>query len=151
MNNAEHKILPPTYFYAFIGLSIILHILIPIKQVIVPLWTYLGILPILLGIILNIWADLLFKKHKTTENPFKKPSSLVNSGPFKISRHPMYLGMTMILLGISLILGSLIVFVFPFVFFLIMEFVYISYEENNMEKIFKTDYKKYKKNVRKWI
>jgi len=143
--------MPPTFFYAFIGLSIVFHTLIPIKQVIFPLWTYLGMIPIIFGIIIDVWADLLFKKHKTTENPYKKPSSLVNSGPFKISRHPMYLGMTLILLGISIILGSLIAFVFPFVFFLIMEFVYILYEEKNMEKIFKKQYKIYKKNVRKWI
>ena len=46
MGNIKHKILPPTYFYSFIGLSIILHFIIPIKQVIFPPWSYLGILPI---------------------------------------------------------------------------------------------------------
>ena len=147
----KHKILPPTYFYSFIGLSIIFHFIFPIRQVVFPPWSYLGILPIVFGIFFNIWADRLFKQHKTTENPFKVPSSLVISGPFKISRHPMYLGMVMILVGISLILGSLIVFLFPLLFILLMEFLFISYEEKNMEKIFKNEYKIYKKKVRRWV
>jgi protein-S-isoprenylcysteine O-methyltransferase Ste14 len=145
------KILPPTYFYSFIGISIILHFIFPIKQLIYSLWSYLGILPICFGIFFNIWVDRLFKKHKTTENPFKYQSSLLLSGPFKISRHPIYLGMIMILVGMSLILGSLIVFLFPILFFLLMELLFIVYEEKNMEKIFKDEYRIYKKKVRRWI
>ena len=147
----KHKILPPTYFYSFLGLSIILRFIFPIKQVIFLPWSYLGSLPIIFGIYLNIWADRLFKQHKTTENPFKTPSSLVISGPFKISRHPMYLGLITILFGISLILGSIITFLFPILFFLLIDFLFIPYEEKNMEKIFKNEYKTYKKKVRRWI
>lgn len=147
----KHKILPPTYFYSSIGLSIILHFIFPIRQVIFPPWTYLGILPISFGILINIWADRLFKQNNTTENPFKVPSSLVISGPFKISRHPMYSGMVTILFGISLILGSPVPFLFPLLFFLLMEFLFIPYEEKNMERIFKNEYRAYKKKVRRWV
>ena len=65
------KILPPTYFYFFIILLIILHLLIPVKKVIFSPWSLLGIIPIGVGVLLNIWADRLFKKYKTTENPLK--------------------------------------------------------------------------------
>ncbi len=46
---------------------------------------------------------------------FRKKVSLILliSGPFSISRHPMYLGMMAILLGVAIIHGTLITIVFP--------------------------------------
>jgi protein-S-isoprenylcysteine O-methyltransferase Ste14 len=143
------KILPPTYFYFFIILSIILQLIFPIKQLIFLPWSYLRIIPIGFGTLLNIWADRLFKQHKIAEKPFKTLSSLIISGPFKISIHLIYLGMVMILVGISLIFGSLIVFLI--LFFLQMKLLFIVYEKNNIGKIFKDVYKIYKKKVRRWV
>ena len=142
----KNKILAPTYFYTFIAISIILHFIFPIRQVLFHPWSYFGALQIGFGILINIWADRLFKKHKTTENPFKGPSSLVVSGPFKISRHPMYLGMQAILLGVSIICGTLITFAIPILFAILIEILYIPVEENNLEKIFGNQYHKYKGN-----
>lgn len=147
----KHKLLPPTYFYTFIVISIVLHFISPLRQVVFSPWFYLGFLPIIFGIFLNIWADKLFKQHKTTENPFKPPSSLVISGPFKISRHPMYLGMFFVLLGIAIILGSIISFTFPITFVILMEMMFIPFEEEQMEKNFKKEYTSYKKKVRRWV
>ncbi len=42
----------------------------------------------------------------TTVKPFEESQALVTGGVFRISRNPMYLGMTLILLGVTLILGS---------------------------------------------
>ena len=151
MKNKKHKTLPPTYFYTFIVISILLHFLLPIRQIVFSPWIYLGIIPIIFGSGINIWADRLFKQNKTTENPFKNPKSLVTIGPFRICRHPMYLGMLTILIGISLILGSIIVFIFPLLFFIIIEVQFISYEEKNMVSIFKNEYLEYKKQVRRWL
>ena len=103
------------------------------------------------GIILNIWSDLLFKKKKTTVKPHKTPSLLVISGPFRISRHPMYLGMVAILLGTAILHGTLITFLFPIIFIILMEIVFISTEEKNLEKAFGEKYLNYKKKVRRWI
>lgn len=147
----NRKILPPTYFYLFIILSVFLHFLIPVKQIFYYPWSLIGILPIVFGIVLNIWTDKQFSKKNTTVKPFGKPTSLLVSGPFKISRHPMYLGMTLILLGISIFLGSAILFIFPVLFFVLMNFLFIKYEEKNMEKIFTDGYREYKKKVRRWI
>jgi len=147
----QSKILPPTYFYLLIILSIILHFLLPIILIIKPPFSYLGIIPIIIGIYLNIWTDKLFKTKKTTVKPYEKPSQFIIEGPFKISRHPMYLGMLLILLGIAIVLGSIITFIFPIIFILLMEILFIPFEENNLKNIYKQDYKKYKKRVRRWI
>jgi len=145
------KILPPKYFIIFLILSIVLHFIFPIKKVIFPPYTYFGFLFIIFGIILNMWTDSLFSKKKTTVKPFEDPSEFITSGPFKISRHPMYLGMTSILLGTAILHGTLITFIFPIIFVVLMEILFIPYEEKNLEKVFGNKYIKYKKQVRRWF
>ena len=147
----QSKISPPTYFYLLIILLIIIHFLLPIILIIKPPFSYLGIIPIIIGIYLNIWTDKLFKTKKTTVKPYEKPSQLITEGPFKISRHPMYLGMLLILLGIAIVLGSVITLIFPIIFILLMEILFIPFEENNLKNIYEQDYFKYKKRVRRWI
>ena len=151
MIRKKKRIMPPTYFLIFLALSILLHFIFPIKKIIFCPYSQIGWLFIVFGIVLNIWADSLFKKKKTTVKPGEKSMKLVTEGPFKISRHPMYLGMTSILLGTALIHGSLIGFIFPIVFMILMEILFIPFEEKNMEGIFGKKYINYKKEVRRWI
>jgi len=143
--------MPPTYFYLFILLTIILHFIFPIKQIINYPFNLLGIILIVLGITIDFSAWLLFINKKTTQNPFKNPNKLIIKGVYKISRNPMYLGMLSILLGLSVLLGSLITFIFPILFIILMEILFIPLEEKNMEKTFGKKYLGYKNKVRRGI
>jgi protein-S-isoprenylcysteine O-methyltransferase Ste14 len=147
----EHKIMPPAYFGILLLLSIGSHFVLPIKKVIQSPFTYLGVFLIVLGGVLNIWSDALFKTKKTTVKPYENPRVLETCGPFRISRHPMYLGMAMILLGLAILLGSLIMFLFPIVFTILMELIFIPFEEKNLERIFGEKYFHYRKRTRRWI
>jgi len=97
----KSRIMPPTYFFILLFLSIALHFLFPIKKVIFPPYTYLGFVLIVFGAVVNIWSDLLLKKKKTTVKPYGKPTTLITSGPFRISRNPQYLGFAAIIIGRS--------------------------------------------------
>jgi len=112
---------------------------------------YISIVFIGIGVVLNLWTDSLFKKHKTTVKPYENPTHLEIPGPFCISRHPMYLGMVSILLGIAIALGSLITLVVPILFVIVMEAMFIPFEERNLEQAFGKEYLDYKKKVRRWI
>ena len=114
-------------------------------------FNYLGFILVVVGAGLNIWADALLKKEKTTVKPHEMPTTLLVSGPFKVSRHPMYLGMFIILLGLSLYLGSLITLVCPILFFFLMERLFIPVEEKNLEMSFGAEYHKYRAKVHRWI
>jgi protein-S-isoprenylcysteine O-methyltransferase Ste14 len=146
-----HRIMPTKYFVVFLVLSIGLHFLYPIYKILYPPFTYFGFLLILIGIVFNLWTDQLFKKSNTTVKPFKDPTILFLSGPFRVSRHPMYLGMALILLGAALIHGTVITFLFPLLFIGIMESQFIPFEEQNLERIFGTEYINYMKKVRRWV
>lgn len=145
------KILPPTYFFLFLIFLIVSNIIFPNRHIIPPRYRYIGIILIISGVILNLWADVLFKKSKTTVKPDEMPEALIVSGPFKISRHPMYLGMTVILLGLAVFLNSIMVFIFPIAFAILMEKKFVPFEENNLEIAFGDKYLGYKQKVRQWI
>ena len=105
------------------------------------------------GIIIIRTAFLSFKNYQTTINPLNltKTSSLVNTGIFKYTRNPMYLGMIFILLAIALkfnLYGGLIV---TLVFFSFITKFQIIPEEKAMEKLFGQEFKNYKKTTRRWL
>ena len=114
---------------------------------------FFSILLLICGIIIIRTAFLSFKNHQTTINPLNltKTSSLVNTGIFKYTRNPMYLGMVFILISLALkfnLYGGIIV-VLLFCSF-ITKFQIVP-EENAMENIFGKEYKKYKKTTRRWL
>ena len=145
------KIMPTNYFIAFLALSIALHFLFPIKKVVYPPYTYVGFIMILFGAIMNLWTDRLFKENNTTVKPYLEPTSLITSGPFSLSRHPMYLGMASVLLGVAVNHGTIITFVFPLLFVFLMEILFIPFEEETLIRTYGVDYRDYQSKVRRWI
>jgi protein-S-isoprenylcysteine O-methyltransferase Ste14 len=145
------KLLPPSYLNIFLVLPIGLHFVLPIKRIVHSPYTYLGFVFILLGLALNTWSVRLLKKRKTTIDFQEMPNRLVTDGPFRISRNPLYLGGVILSLGIAILLGSLITFVFPVALLLILDRLYIPAEETRLEKIFGEEYLEYRQKVRRWI
>lgn len=145
------KLQPPAYFFASLILLIGLHFAFPLMRLIVTPYRYLGAILIVFGVSLNLWTDSLFKKHETTVKPYETPTYLEVSGPFRITRHPMYLGMVSILLGIAVGLGSLVPMIVPVLFVIVAEVMFIPFEEENLTQTFKEEYLDYKRKVRRWI
>ena len=149
--NKHSKIMPPTYFLMCLVVAILISFLFPFAKVINDSYVYIGIPIIIGGIILEFWADTLFKKRKTTVQPFKKSSALVTEGPFRISRNPMYLGFVLILLGLTILFGNILVIFVPIALIVTFELIFIPDEERLLEETFKDEYLRYKKQVRKWL
>lgn len=145
------KILPTTYFLFCLLTAIVFHFLFPSPRIVAPSYYYLGVLLILAGIWLNIWADRLFKKKKTSVKPLEKPSALITEGPFRFSRHPMYLGFVLLMIGVAVLLGSVVAFLAPMAMLITLEIIFIPYEEKTLEEIFGQKYSDYKKRVRRWL
>jgi protein-S-isoprenylcysteine O-methyltransferase Ste14 len=143
--------LPPSYWLIGLLLSIALHFLAPVTRVIPPSWQWLGLGLVVIGGIITIWTDQMFKRAQTTVKPHETPSTLITSGPYRFSRHPMYAFMTLILLGAAVFLGSLTAFVGPILFLVVVELVFIPKEEEAMAEAFGEEYVKYRRRVRKWI
>ena len=148
---ARKRALPPTYLLGSIVAMIALHFLLPWRRVIPHPWRLLGIAGVLVGIVLALVADRAFKRHRTTVKPFEESTSLVTTGAYAISRHPMYLGFVLLLGGIAVLLGSLTPLLVVGVFAVLMERMFIRVEERMMEAQFGQAWLAYKAKVRRWI
>jgi protein-S-isoprenylcysteine O-methyltransferase Ste14 len=134
-----------------IALPILFHYLIPLKTVIVRPYSYLGGVLMLFGLALMTWAARAFREAGTGFQLREGGSVLVTLGPFRFSRNPMYLGMLIWLVGLAVLLGSLIVFLFPILFFLLANFLFIPLEERSMEQALGPRFIEYRQHVRRWL
>jgi protein-S-isoprenylcysteine O-methyltransferase Ste14 len=107
--------------------------------------------PFALGSVLNLLADRDFKKSGTTVKPFETSTALITDGVYKISRHPMYLGFVLILLGLAIFLRTLSPYIVVGAFAILMEVVFIRVEEAMLADTFGAEWVAYKERVRCWI
>jgi protein-S-isoprenylcysteine O-methyltransferase Ste14 len=110
-----------------------------------------GIVSIVLGVLVAFSALGLFRKPDTTTVPFDTPSKLVTSGPYRISRNPMYVGLALIYLGVAGTQGRLWP---PILLPLVMAYVdrvVIPVEERRLLEVFGTEYGQYSARVRRWL
>ena len=145
------KVYPPTYLLVAIILILILHFTIPVAIIVRNPLNLIGLFPLLIGVALNLIADRDFKRSQTTVKPYEESATLLTEGVYRYSRHPMYLGFVLILLGISLLLGSISPYVVVLFFAILMEVVFIRAEEEMINETFQEEWRQYKSKVRKWI
>src|SRR5690242_17649082 len=125
------KLPPPVWGLIYIVIATIVSVLYPWRAAIIDLRVlWLGIVAILAGFALAFSAATLFRRRGTDINPISQSNKLlVVDGPFRFTRNPMYLGLTVFTLGIALCVGSLPMFAVPITLFLTATFVHIPFEE----------------------
>src|SRR5674476_629875 len=113
------------YFLILLILSVLLNFIFPVPAFLSTPFTYSGFLIIGFGFVMAFWSRSLFLKNSTTLQISEEPTSLVTSGPFRLSRNPIYLGMASILLGVAVLMGTLVALTFPVLFVILIEFFII--------------------------
>jgi len=103
--------------------------------------------------ILDFWALLTFRKANTTINPLhpEQTKALVTTGPFRISRNPMYLGLIMLLLAWGLYLQSLWSIAVILAVMLYLTQFQIKPEERILENKYGEQFTSYRSSVRRWF
>jgi protein-S-isoprenylcysteine O-methyltransferase Ste14 len=130
---------------------VLLHFLLPVWKIVPWPWRLIGILPIVMGALINILADQAFHKVGTTVKPFQESTFLITDGIFCISRNPMYLGFVLVLAGIAIFLGTASPFLVIPLFAFTMDRIFIKDEERMLSEKFPQDWSDYKHQVRRWI
>ena len=113
--------------------------------------TILSIALVLIGVGSIVYLLGLFKKKETAILPDGDPEVLLTDGPYKYSRNPIYISMTIILIGSAMLYNCLSAFIIPILFMILVKNIWIDYEEAKLKKIFGQEYLNYQKKVRRWI
>jgi protein-S-isoprenylcysteine O-methyltransferase Ste14 len=110
-----------------------------------------GIAEIAIALVLMAWAMSTFVRLRTPIIPVHRARALVNEGPFTLTRNPMYLGFTVLYIGITFVANAF----WPLVF--LPEAIALTYlfairlEEAYLTREFGDAYREYCSRVRRWV
>jgi len=142
---------PPVYLFVAMLAMLVLDWLAPVIELLPWPWRPLGLAPIALGAGLDLAAMIAMRRHGTTTDPAGTPKALVTGGAYRLSRHPMYLGLVLILIGIAVLLGSLTPFGVAALFAVLVDRLFARPEEVRLERIFGEQWRRYRGKVRRWL
>jgi protein-S-isoprenylcysteine O-methyltransferase Ste14 len=104
-----------------------------------------------IGVGLALSGIRTFRRAETSVIPNHDASQLVIAGPYRYTRNPMYVGLTVVYVGAALVfslLWSLVML--PFVLWIPYQYV-IRREERYLSAAFGDQYRQYQHDVRRWL
>lgn len=144
---------PPLIGLMFAGLIWLNHRLLPTASFDFVAREALAVVCLVIGVVIDVSALLAFRRAQTTINPLvpQKASTIVDNGPFRFSRNPMYLGMAFILLGWTVWLGNPVGLLWVLAFGVTVTQLQIKPEESALAEKFGQPYQDYLRRVRRWL
>lgn len=142
---------PPLLFAGAIATGALLDGTLPDRGELLGLPQLAGYAFALAGVTLIAATLGLFRRYRTRPEPWQPATTLIQSGIYRYSRNPMYLGMACLSLGFciffesivaGLLVGGVAIFIDRFV---------IAREEAYLSRRFGSDYDAYKRQVRRWL
>jgi protein-S-isoprenylcysteine O-methyltransferase Ste14 len=122
----------------------------------VPLWPWTGRWIPTAGcfatpLILAVGAAREMRRARTAILPDRTTTALVTSGPFRLTRNPLYLSLGLLLAGAAFAMNSLAVLAMIVPWAVVMRYGVIAREERYLERKFGEDYRAYRRRVRRWL
>ena len=146
------KLPPPVWALTYVILAAAVSWSCPWRAIVDLQIVWLGIALVVVGFAVAFSAATLFRRRGTELNPTSETNKLlVIEGPYRFTRNPMYLGLTIVTLGIAFWVGSLPMFAVPLLVFLTANFVHIPFEEAKMRRQFGAGFDDYTAKVRRWL
>jgi protein-S-isoprenylcysteine O-methyltransferase Ste14 len=145
------RVPPPVYYVAAFLVGVALEVIFPTS------WPPLGVRLVAALLAGAAWlaldgaAMVSFRRAGTSMVPMNPTTALVTSGPYRVSRNPMYVGMVFLYIALAFAFGVIWALAFlPAVIVIIDRFV-IAREEPYLERKFGQAYRDYKARVRRWL
>lgn len=145
---------PPLIYAAAIAAAALLGWLAPLPWLPSPASEFLfavGCVAIAGALAMDLAAMRTLARANTTIMPNRGASHLVSTGPFGFSRNPIYLGNTLITLGIGLVSGIAWFVPAALAAAFATQKLAIEREERHLEARFGRRWRDYAKKVRRWI
>ncbi len=155
-NSAEHDtpgVLapPPVIYLPALLLGLVLDAVWPVGFV-------RGLVRYLLGGGLILVSGLImpfvlrdFRRARTSFSLMQPSTAIITTGPFRYSRNPAYVALTLLWVGLGVVLDNpwILVLLLPAV--LLVHFGVVRREERYLERRFGEEYRRYKASVRRWL
>jgi protein-S-isoprenylcysteine O-methyltransferase Ste14/pimeloyl-ACP methyl ester carboxylesterase len=141
---------------AFIALPGLVAFIVPLllawPQVRDRAFSLAGLVLLVPGIALLLWcAREFYVRGRGTLAPWDPPRHIVSSGPYRVSRNPMYIGVTLVLLGWSVVFASWAHLLYAAAAALAFHLRVVFSEEPWLDRTHHSEWTRYAARVPRWI
>ena len=145
-------LLPPPVLYGLcLALGFLLKALInPPLMMIWKVWP-IGAALLAASIGLALWAVLTFTAHGTSVDPSHPVTALVQTGPYRFSRNPIYVALTIAVVGVAIINQNIWLIPLLVLVHIVLHYGVIRREEQYLTNKFGAAYCDYQQRVRRWL
>ena len=150
-NHAGVRVPPPLIYVVLFGLGWLLHQFAPLGIPRILAVRILALIFLGTGVLLAGWSNVLFRRAHTSLVPIKPSTALVLSGPYRLTRNPMYLGLLCVYIGAALWFGLAWALILAPLVVLAVQRLAIAREERYLDQKFGDTYRQYRAQVRRWI
>ena len=152
-DRADVRIYPPAMAAATVIAGIALQRMVPIGLSLPAPARYLvgGFLVLGAALGLGMWALIHFRRTGQNENTWKPTPGIIEQGPFRVTRNPMYLQLIVGCVGFAIVLSNVWVLLLTPVCAAILQRYAIRPEEAYLERKFGDAYRAYARRVRRWL
>ena len=148
---AQVRLLPPAVYFGPFVLMWALHWWRPSTIPGGVARTVAGLVLVLTGIALTLWSVATFRRAHTTVIPWEEVAAMVTTGPFRLSRNPIYLADAIAYLGCALLIASWWPLLILPVILVVMRRKVIDREERYLSERFGDAYREYQLRARRWL
>jgi protein-S-isoprenylcysteine O-methyltransferase Ste14 len=142
---------PPIMLAVLLLVGLGLRFLAPLAFISSRVGFILGIGVITAAFSFFFWAVFTMRRGGGSIPTNEPTDTIVNSGPYRYSRNPIYLSMVVLLVGVALVSNSLWFVVLAAVAMVLLSWGVISREEIYLERKLGVEYASYKAAVRRWL
>jgi protein-S-isoprenylcysteine O-methyltransferase Ste14 len=153
-DHAEVAIKPPLLFLGALALGALLSLVIPLGPRLASpngLALTVGLAFVAIGVALGVLSLRNFRAAGTSHIPGEPSTALVVTGPYQVTRNPIYIGLVLIYFGLAIILTSLWVLLLLIPVLMVLQRGVVEREEEYLERQFGDAYRKYKARVPRWL
>jgi protein-S-isoprenylcysteine O-methyltransferase Ste14 len=111
----------------------------------------LGAMVFVLALALFGWAIVTISSAGSNVPTTRPTTTIVESGPYRFTRNPIYIAMFLALIGLAVAFDSLWLFITLVPFALVIRYGVVAREEAYLERKFGDAYRGYRTRVRRWV
>ena len=150
-DTAQIIVLPPLVYGAAFIMGLLLHLVFPLHILPTTLARGIGVVCVLVSLPLALATLRVLSRAHTPVDPMKPTTALVTEGPFRYSRNPIYLALTLLYLGVAFLVNALWILLLVVPVLLVIRYGVIAREEAYLTRKFGDAYRQYTAQVRRWL
>lgn len=150
-DNPGVAILPPVLYASTFTAVLVLQWIWPLRIVRQAVTFWFGLVLLAVALVIGAWGRRTMHGGGTNISPLKPANSLITTGPFRFSRNPLYVAITLLYVGLTLLLNSWwgVVLLVPLL--VVLHFGVVRREERYLERKFGDQYTAYRSQVRRYL